>query len=222
MSCSGWIMKRSYDKALIGKYLDMTGYASAMKDFRDALWIAEYRKGEFITSPFQNERLFQIVVSGTVNIYCIRDDGSVHSLSNGTENYLIGEMELFSEDSGSVYGEASEGLTCLALSIDENRDRMIKSLPFILMISESLAGKMKHLTMFNAVPTSLRQRVLTYIEYRCRDKELKGLERAAFNLNCSPRQLQRILNQYEKEGTVCKTGKGSYCLVKDCRDEIMK
>ena len=59
---------------------------------------------------------------------------------------------------------------------------------------------------------SLKQRVLTYMKYKCGNGELRGLQQAAFHLNCSARQLQRILNQYEAEGKVEKIGKGAYRL----------
>ena len=71
---------------------------------------------------------------------------------------------------------------------------------------------MESITTFDAAPTSLRQRVLIYMKYKCNKGELKGLQQAAFHLNCSARQLQRILNQYESDGIVIKTGKGTYKL----------
>ena len=67
--------------------------------------------------------------------------------------------------------------------------------------------------MLDAAPASLKQRVLIYMKYKCSKEELKGLQQAAFHLNCSARQLQRILNQYEADGIVTKTGKGAYKLV---------
>ena len=69
------------------------------------------------------------------------------------------------------------------------------------------------LTVFDAAPASLKQRVLAYMGYRCRGNELRGLGQAAFHLNCSSRQLQRILSRYESEGIVMKIGKGAYRLI---------
>lgn len=70
---------------------------------------------------------------------------------------------------------------------------------------------MESVTTLDAAPASLRQRVLVYMKYKCKG-ELKGLQQAAFHLNCSTRQLQRILNQHEADGIVVKTGKGAYKL----------
>ena len=51
-----------------------------------------------------------------------------------------------------------------------------------------------------------------YMRCKCSVNEVKGVQQAAFHLNCSSRQLQRILNQYADSGIVTKIGKGSYRL----------
>ena len=183
-----------------------------MRSLQKNLFVVQYQKGEFATSPLQSENLFQIVVQGSLNIYFIRDDGSVHSLSNGGENYLLGEMEVFSPQINNVYAEAVEDLTCLAVSIEKNREELLGNCLFLQLICESLTEKMQSITTIDAAPVSLKQRVLTYMKYKCGNGELRGLQQAAFHLNCSARQLQRILNQYEAEGKVEKIGKGAYRL----------
>ena len=50
---------------------------------------------------------------------------------------------------------------------------------------------------------------MTYI---CEDNTIKGVEKNAYQLHCSARQLQRILNSLEKEGRVKKLGKGKNIL----------
>ena len=78
------------------------------------------------------------------------------------------------------------------------------------MLAESLAGKLEAITMQNAVLPSLRERVRSYMHYKCENGRLKGVENAAFHLHCSPRQLQRILNQLARDGIVKKSGKGAF------------
>ena len=41
---------------------------------------------------------------------------------------------------------------------------------------------------------------------------LRGVEKAAFQLHCSPRQLQRVLNELTDCGETEKIGKGAYKL----------
>ncbi len=206
-------MERCYDKEVIDRCLARTKHGPELEELKDCLFVAEYGKGELLTSPFQSENLFQIVIDGTLNSYFIMDDGSVYSLADGQKDYLICEMEIFKYGPGNVYAEASDNLTCLAISIGQCRTRMLDSCCFLRLLCESLTGKIEAMTTLDAAPASLSQRVLTYMKFKCAGKELKGLQQAAFHLNCSSRQLQRILNRYETEGIVEKTGKGAYRLI---------
>lgn len=206
-------MKRFYDQTLVETYLQQTKFASVMNGLQKHLFVAQYEKGEFVTTPLQKEYLFQIIIQGSLNIYFIRDDGSVYSLAISQKNDLLGEMEIFSHQTGNVYAEATDDLICLALSIETSKDALLENCRFLQLICESLAQKMESVTTIDAAPVSLKQRVLTYMMYKCNEEELKGLQKAAFHLNCSARQLQRILNQHEAEGTVIKTGKGTYKLI---------
>lgn len=203
-------MKKSYEKTLIEACLKQTKFEPVMREFQEHLFVAKYEKGEFVTSPLQKEQLFQIIIHGSVSIYFVRDDGSVYSLANGRENELLGEMEIFSHQSSNVYAESDDDVICLALSIETSKSALMKNCSFLQLICESLTQKMEAVTTIDAAPASLKQRVLTYMKYKCNEGELKGLQQAAFHLNCSARQLQRILNRYEADGIVVKTGKGTY------------
>lgn len=205
-------MKKSYDKTFIEEYLKQTKYGFIMSSLQEHLFVAQYEKNEFVTMPLQQVHLFQIIVQGTVNIYFIRDDGSAYSLANGRKDYLLGDMEIFSHQPNNVYAEANDDVICLALSIEASRGALLKNCQFLQLACESLTQKMEFITTFNAAPASLKQRVLVYMKYKCSNGELKGLQQAAFHLNCSARQLQRILNQHESDGIVIKTGKGTYKL----------
>lgn len=205
-------MKRFYDSTLIEAYLKQTTFESAISSLREHLFVTQYKKGEFIAMPLQKEHLFQIIIQGTVNIYFIRDDGSLYSLANARKDHLLGEMEIFPHQPGNVYAEATDDVICLALSIEAGKSALLENCQFLQLVCESLTQKMEAVTTLDAAPASLKQRVLIYMKYKCHKGELKGLQQAAFHLNCSARQLQRILNQYEADGIVTKTGKGVYKL----------
>lgn len=193
-----------------------------MSGLLEHLFVAEYEKSEFVTMPLQQIHLFQIILQGTVSIYFIRDDGSVYSLANGRKNDLLGEMEIFPHQPSNVYAEANDDVICLALSVESSRSVLLENCRFLQLICESLTQKMESVTTLDAAPASLKQRVLVYMKYKCKG-ELKGLQQAAFHLNCSARQLQRILNQHEADGIVIKTGKGAYKLTISslCKADIL-
>ena len=51
------------------------------------------------------------------------------------------------------------------------------------------------------------------MNYKYDDRSFKEIEKMSFQLHCPARQLQRIMNEFEKQGAVKKTGKGAYKLI---------
>ena len=88
-------MERIYDKKQIASYIAKSKYQAVLESLDIDFYLIRYEKGELVSSPFQNELLFQIVEQGSINIYLIRDDGTRYSLSTGTTDYFLGDMEIF-------------------------------------------------------------------------------------------------------------------------------
>ncbi len=134
-------------------------------------------------------------------------------MSSGTTDYFLGDMDIFYPKNNNIYAEAAESLTCISFSIEEHREILLSNNKFLQLICNSLSSKIGAMTIIDAAPASLTERVMSYMKYKCSDKTLKGVEQAAFHLHCSARQLQRILNQREASGSVKKLGKGTYRLI---------
>lgn len=206
-------MERIYDKKKIINCIAKSKYHAVLDSLNIDFYLTKYEKGELVSSPFQNEFLFQIVEQGSINIYFIRDDGTRYSLSNGTTDYFLGDMDIFYPKSNNIYAEAAERLTCISFSIEKHREILLSNNKFLELICNSLSAKIGTMTTIDAAPTSLTERVMSYMKYKCHNETLKGIEQAAFHLHCSARQLQRILNQIEVVGLVKKLGKGTYKLI---------
>ncbi|MCR5341758.1 MAG: hypothetical protein K6E70_00145 [Butyrivibrio sp.] len=58
------------------------------------------------------------------------------------------------------------------------------------MLSKTLADRFKHMTLQDAAPSSLTERVISYMNYIREDKTINGVEKTAYQLHCSSRQLQ--------------------------------
>ena len=205
-------MERIYDKEKIEFCIAKSKYHAVLHSLDIDFCLTEYEKGELVSSPFQKELLFQIVEQGSINIYFIRDDGTRYSLSNGTEDYFLGDMDIFYPKNSNIYAEAAERLTCISFSIEKNRETLLANNKFLELICSSLSAKIGTMTAIDAAPASLAERVMSYMKYKCDYGILKGIEQAAFHLHCSARQLQRVLNQSESAGLVKKIGKGTYKL----------
>lgn len=206
-------MERIYDKEKIISYIAKSKYHAVLDSSDIDFYLIKYEKGELVSSPFQNELLFQIVEQGSINIYLIRDDGTRYSLSTGTTDYFLGDMEIFYPRSSNIYAEAAEKLICISFSIEKHKEMLFSNNQFLILICSSLSAKIREITAMDTIPSSLTERVISYMKYKCNDKTLKGIEQTAFHLHCSARQLQRVLNQSEASGFVKKLGKGMYQLV---------
>lgn len=211
MSCSGGKkMRRIYLENKVREAIDQSRYRELLANLPSEPFLIVYEAGEFIPEAESQGNMAQIVVDGSLSIYYIRDDGSTYSLAISQKDAILGDMEFFGVKNKGVFAEVSEKLTCLAIPVGSHRDALLKHAGFLRMLAESLAGKLEAITMQNAVLPSLRERVRSYMHYKCENGRLKGVENAAFHLHCSPRQLQRILNQLARDGIVKKSGKGAF------------
>lgn len=201
-------MKKTYNSSKVDEALGACIYADTLRSLQVPLFLVEYESGESVS----NYNYFQVVISGNLSISFIRDDGSTYSLSNGSENYIIGEMDLLVAGGDNVIAEAVSPLLTIAIDITPYKDRLLSNIDFLQLIATTLANKISAITNTDAAPSSLSERILNFMKFKCDNHTLSGIEKAAFRLHCSPRQLQRILNQFEKDNIVKKIGKGRYIM----------
>ena len=205
-------MRRIYHAEKTKEALSGSKYHDQLTDLPSEPYLIVYETGEFIPEAEAQGNMIQIVVSGSLSIYYVRNDGSSYSLAISQKDAILGDMEFFGAKNTGIFAEVTEKLTCLAIPVGRHRDALLKHAGLLRMLAESLAEKLEATTMQNAVLPSLQERVRSYMIYKCEDGRLKGVENAAFHLHCSPRQLQRILNQFVRDGFVKKIGKGTFKL----------
>ena len=126
-------------------------------------YLIKYEKGELVSSPFQNELLFQIAEQGSINIYLIRDDGTRYSLSTGTADHFLGDMDIFYQKNSNIYAEAAERLVCIAFSIEKYKEILFSNNQFLILICNSLSAKIGAIAAMDAIPASLTERVISYM-----------------------------------------------------------
>ena len=124
--------------------------------------------------------------------------------------YCLGEMALFEENNTTVFAQTVTDVICLAFLIAGNEEKLLTNNQFLFMICKNIAGKLSAAMMRDAVPSSISERVWNYMQFKCDNGVLKGLEKTAFRLHCSERQLQRIMNEFQSKGMIKKIGKGTY------------
>ena len=206
-------MKKIYDKKIIAEAIENSLYKEVLESLNVPMFICEYEHGEMVVAPYLENRLFLITISGSLSIYFIRNDGSSYHLAYSDIDSFLGDDELFDTVNQGVYGEASGTLRCLAFSVKDSKKALLKNVVFLRVLSKTLSERFKFIALQDAVPSSLSERVISYMTYISKDKTIKGIEKTAYQLHCSSRQLQRVLNDLETSGTVRKVGKGSYELL---------
>lgn len=202
------VMKRIFKEENIRNALNSCVYKDLLQSLEVPVFLQQYDAGEIL----QTKDLFQIVLQGNLSISFIRDDGSAYSLSAGGEGYLLGDMELFMDNGTSILAQADKPMLTIAIDAKTYREKLLNNVRFLRFAAGSMARKINTLTFLDAVPSSLTERVLNYMRYVCDDQVLSGIEKTAFRLHCSARQLQRTLNKLEQEQIVRKTGKGRYAM----------
>ncbi len=206
-------MRSIYQPTVIAKFVQQYKILDYFSVLPNSLHIVEYEPGETIFSAFDSGNSFQILIKGNASIVYSRENGSIFSLAQCKAPDIIGEIELFFEQNPHIIVTAQTNCTCISISIEEDRNTLLNDVVFMRTIAGNLAKKLQTLTNLDAKSHTLAERVINYMTYYCKDRTLFGVENSAFHLHCSPRQLQRVLNELVSKNQIKKIGKGKYQLL---------
>lgn len=158
-------MKKIYDKNRIREAVLKCKYKDLLESLSLELFIIEYEPGELISAPWLDNSMFQFVISGELSICFIRDDGSIYSLADGRGDYIIGEMELFHIKNSNIYAEVTKKLISIAFITKKHKEELYQNSQFLYFVGEVMARKIEAIGALEAAPSSLRERVISYIQF---------------------------------------------------------
>lgn len=207
-------MKRIYDQTVLSKLCQKAHLDTMFDPNKIGFFGCEYKKGEYLCQPCEEEEYLQIVVNGEVSIYHIRDDGTKYSLTQESGVFLLGDMEFYQPSPSLFFAEALTETVSIAIPLAQYRDTLKKDVHFLNFLVGVLSQKLFTIACSDAINASLTDRVLNHLKYHCENGLLYGLEKNAFQLRCSSRQLLRVMTNLEQQGIVKKCGKGKYILIK--------
>lgn len=207
-------MKRIYDQTVLSQLCQKAHLDTMLDPNKIGFWGCIYKKGEYLCQPCEEEKSLQIVVDGQVSIYHIRDDGTKYSLTQGTGVFVLGDMEFYQPSPSLFFAEALSETVSIAIPLAQYRDTLKKDIRFLNFLVSVLSQKLFSIACSDAANSSLTDRVLNHLKYHCENGLLYGLEKTAFQLRCSSRQLLRVMTNLEQQGIVKKCGKGKYLLIK--------
>lgn len=210
------------EKELIEYWLDRTKIREYF-DTQNLLFRGRrYEKGEYLAAPDRYLKEILFLVEGVVQIYGIRDDGSISPVGQMNSPALLGDVEFCKQGISPFYAEARTTALCLTLSVEKYREQLDRDVRFLHLLLESYANKLSIFSTVDLPASTIEERVLLYMRNICPDGELRGIETALLGLHCSRRQLQRVLKKLCDNGRVEKTGKGKYRLVEMVSDRNSK
>lgn len=174
--------------------------------------VCRFEKGEYLTR--QGGRLAELLflIEGEVQIYGIREDGSVTPVNRHEAPALLGDAEFVMGGASSLFTEARTTVICAALPMEPYRAELDRDVKFLHLLLRSYAGKFHTMATLEASAKTIEERVLLYMRHVCPNGEIGGIVTALLQLRCSRRQLQRVLKKLCEENTVEKVGKGKYRL----------
>ncbi len=179
--------------------------------------LIRYQKGELLASPEKPLKELLFLAKGNVRVYGLREDGSILSISmpQNTSTHRLPtprDMEFARKDTISVFIEAMGEVVCIALPLEENRQRLEQDPVFLKFIIHQMSERLHQLTVIGNHAQPLEERLLTFLQEIQPDHELCGMEEEAVRLRVSRRQLQRAVEKMTRQGILEKTGRGRYRL----------
>jgi CRP-like cAMP-binding protein len=205
-------MKKTNSQKRLQTFLEADHISSFFSSPDLPFELYQFEKGEFLNNELDPSGYLLFPVSGSIRILHVRDDGSMYQIASGRSLTCLGDMEFASGRISPYLVEAVTVCQCIVLPLKNTRSSLENDPVFLRFLLCQLAEKMDLSTASQAIPRSLKERLDFYIRTQCTDNTLKGVAKAASALGVSRRQLLRILKQMCEEGTMAKTGKGTYTL----------
>lgn len=205
-------MEKIYDRALTEDCLLRTCLSEQFETEKLGFFVMKYQRGEFLSRPGQPIKYFQFIVKGSAALYYLDENGTRRNVTVMDGEGVLGDMEFVTGDMPFFYTETLTPVTALALPMDKNRARLAEDCRFLMYLLRQ-ASRVKIFSARNAVVFPLlEERLIYYLENDCPHRTLTGMETTAARLQCSRRQLQRVVKKLEEQGRLIKRGRGRYRL----------
>lgn len=211
-------MKQIKDERKLSGFLERYRIRTLFSTQNLPFCLFQYEKGEILNYIRDSNCFLRFLVSGSVQIYTVYQNGNRRPICLVEEFTVLGDMEFSGEVHDLFLVEATGEVLCIELSLQECREKLLNDNVFLRYLLHSVAHKMAMFSRTEAMFPSLEEKLLHYFEQDCPDRELQGVEAAAMRLCCSRRQLQRLLKSLTERNLVEKLGKGAYRLVTGARD----
>lgn len=173
----------------------------------------EYAPGEMINVVHPMEESIKFIVEGVFDHYMLQEDGSSYLIAHCDGFGFMGDLAFCGRQPPGRYQEVIETVLAVELPLEPLRKTLENDNRFLRFLLDTMAQRMTQSMDTRAQSRSAEDALINYLRLRCPDHTLRHVGEAAFHLNYSRRQIQRILKDLTDQGLLKKLGKGCYTLV---------
>ena len=210
-------MKKIYDKNVTDRWLEKTRLLDCFDTKELGFFVIHYQQGEFLLEPEQPVTYFQFIVKGSAVLYYLDEDGARRNVVVVDNRGILGDMEFVMGGMPIFYTEAITPVTVLALPMEENRSKLEKDCRFLMYLLRQESMVKIFASRNEVVLPRLEERLVYHLKNECPNQMLIGMENTAVKLQCSRRQLQRVVKKLEGQGRLKKCSRGCYQLQENKR-----
>lgn len=206
-------MKEIHDPDMLRNYIEKYQIEKFFGAKQLSFRLCQYDRGEILNNIRDSSYFLQFVVSGAIQIYAVRSDGSRYPVCHLDGFTLLGDMEFCGETDLPFLVEAVKRVYCVELPLYKYRTALLDDNIFLRNLLHSVAGKLALVSRAEAAYSTLEEKFLHYLAQECPDGQIHGVGNTAMHLHCSRRQLQRLLRTLVDRKVIEKVRKGTYRLI---------
>lgn len=205
-------MREIRDRELLEYYLRKYHIRSFF-DTRDLPFrLYEYAPGEMINIVHPMEESIKFIVEGVFDHYKIQEDGTPYLIAHCDGFGFVGELAFCRRQPPGRYQEVIENVRAVELPLEPLRKTLENDNRFLRFLMDTMAQRMTASMYIRSDMTTAEKALIAYLRWRCPNQTITNVSEAAFHMNYSRRQIQRVLKQLTENGTLLRTGKGHYTL----------
>ncbi len=201
-------MKISNNTVKINMYLDKYGIKEYLQDYELVLY--SFDAYEKLNEKLNPKQFLLFLVSGDVALKTVRLDGSLSQTTIAKPFTCFGEMEFAYPEAKQNIIETVTECEMIGIDIEKYKFKIENDAKLLNLLLKSVVRKIAMISDIFYETTDVQSRVLFYLENESKTHEIHGVEQLSQHLNCSRRQLQRVLKNMINEGMIVKKRKGVY------------
>ncbi len=201
-------MKISNNKNKIDMYLKKYNLKDYLQDYELTLY--SFNSNEKLNEKLNPKQFLLFLVHGDVALKSVRLDGSLSQTTIAKAFTCFGEMEFAYPAAKQNIIETITECEMIGIDIEKYRNKIENDAKILNLLLKSVVYKITLISDLLFETTDVQSRVLFYLENESKIHEIHGVEQLSQHLNCSRRQLQRVLKNMVNEGMIIKKKKGVY------------